>query len=288
MDWNKAKNIFIAMFLIINIFLSYQLYTISRNQYIYIEEDEIENVKQYLGKKNIQVDATLSDRVLISPSIDVKYHQFDSEKIVELFFDSAEYELSNIAHGFNMKNNELSVEVTNGIYINYHNKSINIKQADINEEKCITNAYSFINKLQLNSGSQFEKIREVKKGYVRLVLGQEYNKISIDSSQIEIIATEEGVVEAKINWLESIKPDKRYNIITPVMALLKAYGSRGEKDEAVVVKQIRQCYYFAPNVQKNLNNDLKLQASLTPMWVIESDNAKIYINAYNEKIENVK
>ena len=288
MDWNKAKNIFIAMFLIINIFLSYQLYTISRNQYIYIEEDEIENVKQYLGKKNIQVDAALSGKVLISPSIDVKYHQFDSEKIVELFFDSAEYEISNIAQGFNMKNNELSVEVTNGIYINYHNKSINIKQEDINEEKCITNAYSFINKLQLNSGSQFEKIREVKKGYVRLVLGQEYSKISIDSSQIEIIVTEEGVVEAKINWLESIKPNKRHNIITPVMALLKAYGSRKEKDDAVVIKKIRQCYYFAPNIQKSLNNDLKLQASLSPMWVIESDKANIYINAYNEKIENVK
>lgn len=288
MDWNKAKNILIAMFLIINIFLSYQLYTISRNQYIYIEKEELENIKQYLSKKNVQIGATLSDRVLIAPSINVRYHEFDTKKIEEIFFNSIEYKLSNITNGFVMENDEITVEVVDGVYINYQNKGINIKQIDVNEEKCIENAFSFINNLQLNSGNQFTKIKEVNKGFVRLVVGQEYNKIAVDSSQIEIIATEEGVVEAKVNWLESIKPDKRHNIITPIMALLKAYGSRGETDEAVVVKQIRQCYYFVPNVQAGSGGKLVLEGSIPPMWVIESDDTEVYINAYNEKFENVK
>jgi regulatory protein YycI of two-component signal transduction system YycFG len=288
LDWNKAKNILIAMFLIINIFLSYQLYTISRNQYIYIEKEELENIKQYLSRKNVQIGATLADRVLIPPSINVKYHEFDKKKIEEIFFNSTEYKFSNTTKGFVMENSELSIEVVDGVYINYQNKAINIKQMDVNEKKCIENAYSFINNLQLNSGNQFTKIKEVNKGFVRLVVGQEYNKISVDSSRTEIIATEEGVVEAKINWLESIKPDKRHNIITPIMALLKAYGNRGETDEAVVVKQIRQCYYFVPNVQVDSSDKLVLEGSISPMWVIESDNTKVYINAYNEKFENVK
>jgi regulatory protein YycI of two-component signal transduction system YycFG len=288
LDWNKAKNILIAMFLIINIFLSYQLYTISRNQYIYIEKEELENIKQYLSRKNVQIGATLSDRVLIAPSINVKYHEFDTKKIEEIFFNSTEYSFSNTTNGFVMEDGELSVEVVDGVYINYQNKAINIKQIDVNEKKCIENAYSFINNLQLNSGNQFTKIKEVNKGFVRLVVGQQYNKISVDSSQIEIIATEEGVVEAKINWLESIKLDKRHNIITPIMALLKAYENRGETDEAVVVKQIRQCYYFVPNVQAGTSDKLVLEGSISPMWVIESDNTKVYINAYNEKLENVK
>lgn len=288
MDWNKAKNIFIAMFLIINIFLSYQLYTISRNQYIYIEEEELKDVKQYLAKKNVQIEGKISDRVLIAPSINVKYNEFDIGKIEELFFSSVEYELRNTAKGFDMKNNDISVEVINGIYVNYQDKSIQIKQIDINEEKCITNAYSFINKLQLNTGNQFTKIKEVEKGYVRLVIGQEYSKVPVDSSQIEIIATEEGIVEAKINWLEWIRPDKRHNIITPVMALLKAYGNREEEDEAVVVKQIRQGYYFTPNVKEGSSYKVILEGSLTPMWVIESDKTEVYINAYNEKYEKIK
>ena len=276
------------MFLIINIFLSYQLYTISRNQYIYIDKVQLENINQYIAKKNIKIDATISGKVLIAPSIKVKYHQFDIKKIEDIFFNGAAYKLSNTSHGFDMENDELSVGVMNGFYVNYQNKSINIKQIDVNEQKCITNAYNFINKLQLNTGSQYTKVKEVKKGYVRLVLGQEYGKVSIDSSQIEIIATEDGVVEAKISWLEWIKPDKRHNIITPVMALLKAYGDRGENDEAVVVKQIRQGYYFSPSVQEDSNGKLLLEVSLSPMWVIESDKTQVYINAYNEKIENVK
>jgi regulatory protein YycI of two-component signal transduction system YycFG len=285
LDWNKAKNIFIAMFLIINIFLSYQLYTISRNQYIYIEEEEIDNIEQYLARKNVQMDAIISDRVLIAPKINVKYHEFDIKKIEELFFDSVEYQINNTAHSFDMKYNELSVEVKDGHYVTFQDKSIDIKQKDVNEEKCIKNAYNFINKLQLNTGNQFTKVKEVGKGYVHLVLGQEYGKLSVDTSIIDIIATEEGVVEAKVSWLEWIKPDKRLNIITPVMALLKAYGSRAETDETIIIKQIRQGYHFTPNVQDAPNDMIILEATLSPMWIIESDKTDIYINAYNEKVE---
>ena len=288
MDWNKAKNIFIAMFLIINIFLSYQLYTISRNQYIYIDEKELQDIKRYLGEKNIQIDAAIPDRVLIAPSLKVKYHEFDIKKIEDIFFDSVEYELTPTSQGFNMKGNDISVEVINGFDVSYQNKAVLIKQTDVNEEKCITNAYNFINRLQLNTGSQFTKTKEIGKGYVRLVLGQEYNKISVDSSQIEIIATEEGVVEAKVKWLEWIKPDKRYNVITPVMALLKAYGDRTEGAEVTVVKQIREGYYYTPAIPDDLSGKLILEGSLSPMWVIQSDKTEIYINAYNENFENVK
>lgn len=288
MDWNKAKNIFIAMFLIINIFLSYQLYTVSRNQYIYIEKNELDNIKQYLAKKNIQIDAVISNRALIAPSINVKYYEFDTKRIEDIFFNSLEYKITKTADSFEMKNDNISIVVTNGIYVNYLNKSINIKQMDINEKKCIDNANSFINKLQLSTGNQYTKTKEVEKGYVRLVLGQEYSKVSVDSSQIEIIATEEGVVEAKINWLEWIKPDKKNNIITPVMALLKAYENRKETDEAVIVSQIRQGYYFTPIVQEGSNEKVALEGSLSPLWVIESNKAEVYINAYNENYENIK
>lgn len=284
MDWNKAKNIFIAMFLIINIFLSYQLYTINKNQYVYIEKEELESIKQHLTKKNIQLEAEIPDRVLITPSIKVKYHEFDTNKVKDIFFNSVDYKLSNAASSFEMKSGDISVDVKDGVYVTYSNKAININQKDINVEKGINIAYSFINKLKLNTGNQFTKIKDVQKGYVRVVLGQEYNKIPVESSQIEIIATEEGVVSANINWLESIKPDKRYNIITPVMALLKAYGNRGEKEEAVIVKQIKQGYYFAPNFQDDSSDKLVLEGSLSPMWIITSDKTEVYIDAYNEKI----
>ena len=288
MDWSRAKNILIAMFLIINIFLSYQLYTISRSQYIYIEEEELESIKQHLTEKNIQLETEIPDRVLISPSIKVKYHEFDIEKVEEIFFNDVDYELTNSAQGLEMKNGDITVEVKNGIYVTYRNQAVQIKQKDINEEKCINNAYSFINKLQINSGNQFTRVKEVEKGYIRLVIGQEYNKLSIDSSQIEIIATEEGVVSANINWLESVKPDKRYNIITPVMALLKAFENRGEKEEPVFIKQIRQGYYFAPNVSDDSDNNSALEGILSPMWIIASDKTEVYINAYNEKYEMIK
>jgi hypothetical protein len=261
---------------------------ISRDQYIYIDKEELESLKQYLDKKNIQLETEIPDRVLIAPPISVKYHEFDTKKIEDIFFNSVEYKLSNTASSFEMKSDDISVEVKNGVYVTYNNQAISIKQEDVNEKKCIDNAYSFINSLKLNTGNQFTKIKEVGKGYVRLVIGQEYNKVHVDSSQIEIIATEEGVMQAKVNWLESIKPDNRHNIITPVMALLKAYENRGQKDEAVVIKQIRQGYYFFPSTEVGSDGALMLESNLSPMWVIVSDKTEVYINAYNEELETVK
>ena len=288
MDWNRAKNILIAMFLIINIFLSYQLYTISRNQYIYIDEEALANIKQHLNKKNIQLETEIPDKVFIAPSIRVKYYEFDVKKLEDIFFDSTEYKLTNKGQSFEMKNGDLSVEIKDGIYVTYRNQAVRIKQEDVDEKKSINNAYSFVNKLKINTDNQFIKEKEVEKGYIRLVLGQAYKNTSIDSSQIEIIANEEGVVSANISWLEWIKPEKRYNIITPVMALLTAYGDRREKDEAVVIKQIRQGYYFAPSAKADESDDFVAEGIISPMWVIEAENAEIYVNAYNEKIEKTR
>lgn len=273
------------MFLIINIFLSYQLFEINRDQYKYIDQQELQNVIQFLNDKNVQVLAQVPDKVYIPPQISVRYHEFDPEKIASTFFSSGNYNYSDTAGGFSISDDNIQIKVNDGLYFTYFNNAISIKQENIDEDKCLDNVYDFINKMNLNEKGRYTKLKDVRKGYVRLVLGQQYNDMPVENSQIEVIANEEGVVEAKINWFEWIKPDKRYNIITPVMALLKIYEDRGQNDKAEVVKQISQGYYFNIDTLKDIESASVLEGTASPMWVIVSDKAEIYINAYNEKIE---
>jgi hypothetical protein len=273
------------MFLIINIFLSYQLYTISTNQYKYIEKEELQSVIEYLNNKNIQVNTEIPDRVLMTPSIRVKYYAFDSKKIEGIFFQASNSMYNNTIDGFEMKNDNITVTVKDRIYVSYRNEAISIKQRDVNEKQCIDNAYRFINNLKLNSGNQYLKTKDIQKGFVRLVIGQQFNKIPVESSEIEIIATEDGILQADISWFEWIESDNRHNIITPVMAILKAFEGREKDAEVAVINEIRQGYYFNPIVKDATSADIVLEGTVSPMWVIVSDKKEIYINAYNEKIE---
>ena len=113
----------------------------------------------------------------------------------------------------------------------------------------------------------------------------------MENAQIELIATEEGVVSANINWFQWIKAGKRINITTPVVALLKAYEKRGQEEQdknSIVIKEIRQGYYFNTNMQNDIASSVALEGTVPPMWVIVSDKNEIYINAYNEKQERIK
>lgn len=288
MDWSRAKSIMIAMFLIINIFLTYQLITISRNQYNYIDQEELQSVMTYLNKKNVQVKAEIPDRVWIAPSVKVKYQLFNAKTLGEIFFNDDDYELKGSTDTFEISKGDLSLKVRDRRYLNYSNRGIQIQEtAEIDEDKCLNNAYSFISKLRLNYNHRYVKQKQVGPGYVHLILGQQYSNIPVEESEIEIIATEEGVVQAKIIWFDWIRPDKKYNITTPVVAMLTAFGQRGGDEKAVEVKQIRLGYYFNTELVDS-EEYATLEGTIAPMWVILSDQNEIYINAYNENIEKTR
>ncbi len=287
MDWKRAKSILIVMFLIINIFLSYQLFTISRNQYQYTNKAELERVEAYLTSKNIHLETKIPDRVLIIPPLSVKYHQFEENTLKNQLFPSGNPQLSQSVDGFVLKNGEQSLTVKSSIYLTYSNDAIKVKQEDVSEKKCISAANSFLSKLKLGN-NKYIKLQEHQKGYVRLILGQQYKNIPIEGSRIEIIATEEGVVSADIHWFESIWPQKSYNLTTPIVALLTAYEKRGKEDGPITINEIRQGYYFNNTVQGDAGPTIALEGTVAPMWIIKSGSNEIYVNAYNEEIENVK
>jgi regulatory protein YycI of two-component signal transduction system YycFG len=289
LNWKRAKSILIAMFVIINIFLSYQLFSMDRSQYKYIEKRELEGVIAYLESKNILVKTEIPDRVLIIPPLNVRYRQFDEKKIQKQWFPSGAYELHQGMKGFEMTSGDLSLTVKNNIYLTYTNRAVRVKQQEVSEKKCLGAANRFLDKLKLNN-NKYIKLKELQKGYVRLILGQQYRNIPVEGSQIEIIATEEGVVSANISWFEAIQPTKRHNITTPVVALLTAYEKQGKEDAPVIIHEIKQGYYFKNTIEEgDGESSMVLEGAVAPMWVIKSEGNEIYyINAYNEKIEDVK
>lgn len=288
MDWKRAKTILIIMFLVINAFLSYQLISNSRNQYKYINSQELKSIQQYLSNKNINIDTKIPDRASVIPPLKVRYHRFEVEEVKKLFFQDKQYKLISQANGYTMVSGDISVDVERGIYLTYKNKAIEIKQSEVKKEKCLSQIDRFIEGLRLNMGNRYTKVSELPNGYMRMVVGQKYKNIPVENSQLEIIATEEGVAEARINWFESIKADSELNTITPVVALLKAYENRKAGDAPVNVLQIRQEYYFNLDRQKDSQENIPLEGTAFPMWVIVSDKSQIYINAYNENFEKIQ
>lgn len=288
MDWKRAKSIMIVLFLIINVFLSYQLFSINRSQYKYIDKQELDNVIEHLSQKHIQVQAAIPDRVLIAPSIKVSLHRFEPQDIEKTIFGKENYTINTTLEGFTMKNASITMDVKNGIAADYINHSINIPKNDADVNKCIKNAYDFADKLKLNMSNKYIRLKDVQQGYVRLVLGQKLNNIPVEGSEIDMIVTEQGVAEARISWFDTIKADKRNSITTPVVALLKAYENRGDNDGPLVIKEIREGYYFTADTQNSGSGEIQTEGIVSPMWVIKSDKNEIYINAYNEKIEKIK
>lgn len=288
MDWKRAKTILIIMLLMINSFLSYQLITTNRNQNKYMSKQELESVKRYIESKNIKLETDIPDRVIVIPSLKVRYNQFEIEKVKQMLFNNKDVKITMLDDGYSVINEDISVKVKNNIYFYYKNEAIKIKQSEVNKEKCVKNAEMFIKSLKVDTSSKYIKLQEIENGYVRIVLGQQYKNIPVDNSYIEIIATEEGVSEANIKWFEYIKPNKSHNITTPVVALLKAYEDKKEGSEAISVKQIRQGYYYNTEGQKDSKGNIPVEGTAAPMWVIVSDKGQIYINAYDEKIEKIK
>lgn len=288
MDWRKAKNILIFMFLIINMFLLYQLYATNRNQYKYIEKSEIASVIEYLETKSIQMNTEIPSSVTIIPALKVKYFEFDAKAVLKAFYTDNNNSFKEYESGFNIDNGSLAIGVKDKMHLSYKDRTISIDSHKVNEDQCLKQAYAFIEKLQLNISNKYILHKEVQKGALKLVLGQQYKKIPVENSRIEILATEEGVVEAQVSWFEYMGPDKRENLITPVMALLRVFENRSITDSPITVNQIRQGYYFDSSPQSQNDLHALVEGIAYPMWVIAYDNNEVYINAYNQEHEKVK
>jgi regulatory protein YycI of two-component signal transduction system YycFG len=288
MDWKRAKTILIIIFLVINILLSYQLFATGKNQYRYTDSEELKSIQQYLISKNIDLKTEIPDKAPVIPSLRVKYSSFDVERVKKMFFEGKEPKLTQFSDGYALDSGDISVEVKNGIYLTYKNNAIKIKQGEVRKEKGLSQIDRFIEGLKLDIGNRYTKVSEIKDGYMKMVLGQQYKNIPVENSQIEIVTTEEGVAEAKVNWFEWIKADSKLNITTPVVALLTAFEKTKASETPIIIKQIRQGYYFNISNQGGASEGEALEGIVFPMWVIETDKNQIYINAYNEKFEKVQ
>lgn len=288
MDWKRAKAILIIMFLVVNTFLFYQLVSANRSQYQYTTKEELATISTYLKSKNIKLGTEIPVSVSVIPSLTVKFKAFEMEQLAKSFFEGKEYTSTELNEGYAINSGDITIEVKNDIYFTYKNKAITEKPGEANKEKILKQIDSFIKDLKLNTDNKYVILEGQKNGYLRLILGQEYKGLAVESSQIEILATEEGVAEARIHWFETIKAGQKHGITTPIIALLEAYRGRDDGASPLTIKQIRQGYYFNVELKRDDQGNIPLEGTVLPMWIIESDKSQVYINAYSEKFERVK
>src|SRR5690554_5113695 len=90
MDWSRAKNIFIITFLLLNLFLGYQLLEKYKvREYNYISRSTLQ---ENLEQMNITINLNGVDGPILSSPITGSVHFFDLDGLSELF-ENQEFEL---------------------------------------------------------------------------------------------------------------------------------------------------------------------------------------------------
>lgn len=289
MDWAKAKTILIALFAAVNVFLAYMTFGAGMGSVGYVDSEKVKQITDYLAEKGITVEGNIPGKKVDLPLIIVKYKLFGKEDIREGFFsgsDMPEESVSGNTVKLIGKNVEISIKNNRELY--YTNSAIRPAET-IDEEACRKNIEELLSRLNMTYFSDIKTSEDIE-GYKRFVFSQAFKGAEIYNSIMEFYVNDSGVHRAKIVWFETIREaGNKTEVISPLIAML--YVPEHNKNSEVPSKKIldiRQGYYFGTGARSQVDVSEVMEGTAFPVWKIETDRDRIYINAYNEKVEGIE
>ena len=290
MNWSRAKTILIIVFLIVDIFLFYQTYTVEIGNKIVTDKRSIDQVVEYLGKQDIKIKCSIPTKSISSSLLTVKYKYFDKSDALNIFFDSMEnVDFNQDDNKFLMENDVVYLEIKNNGEILYTNRNANLGEKEVIDEiQSLKNAEKFLRKLNIIDNEIFVLDKTIEDNYVKLKYSQGFKDMFIDDAILEIKATNKGIAYMKMLWFESIRIGKtKKEVIPPIKALMKLPEIFRDVHRTVTVEEISQGYYFNTNIENVKEFDIKTveEGTAIPVWRIKTNMGYIYINAYNGTVE---
>lgn len=287
MNWSRAKNILIVVFLLSNIYLSIVLINTS-GDIKKVSQEKVEETTSYLKKHNIIVNCKVPNKAENLPIVIVKYKDFSKNEIKGMFFN----EMSGVKDvedrdEIRVYDDKTSILIKNNIEFNYTNKAV--EQVDnVDVRKSRTVAQSFVKLFRIENADKYLIDTERTKGYVRLIYKQNYRKLHVDDSFLEIYANQNGVYNARVLWFDTIKQSERpMEVITSVGALLAVWSEFKSVKDAVEITGIEQGYYFNTEYMKQFDVSRAIEGTAFPVWKITTNKGILYVNAYDGKVETI-
>lgn len=290
MNWSKAKTILIIVFLIADIFLFYELYPSAIQSRNAIDDEKVQEVMEYLGNKGVFVNCTIPKASRPKKPLSVKYKSFDSQFALEKFFQNPQdisihqYEDKTI-----IEDEEIYLEINKIGELTYKNKQLMGNQSEtIDDEMALSNIEEFLKIIGIMNKDIYDCTKIKENGYLKMHCSQGYKGNFLDHSYLEINATNDGVAFMKMLWFEIEDNEKNKNdIIHPLRALIELPGLYEDYDGNIIVNDISLGYYFNTDMEEVREFDMTevKEGKAVPVWRINANVGKIYINAYNGTVE---
>ncbi len=267
MNWNKAKTILIIAFIILNLFLYYQVKDANNESYEGLSDEFINHVEKKLLEKNIHIEGEVPKEIYRKPLLEVEYYLVTKRDVAKYIGEDYEEVLENTL----FTNEEGSyIRIENNKKLIYNIRDVN-GNLEISEEEALQIVDKYketenmnIDNYKLDLIVKKDKIYEViyKRYYEESFLENDYYKFIIDNI---------GVVGFETQRISKIEPKEGLITVTSAYESLLRLKNENPK-ERTIIKKIEICYYTDENTEGWENI---LRANMDPTWKIITERGNI-------------
>ncbi len=290
MEWNKALNALIIVFIGINSLLGIANY----NKYVKvyrIDATAQESIVAILNNKGIIVEAALPetfkpvDTVWCEPlQLEVKAREQLVSRVLGSDSDAIKISKEAISEPYQQtalvyRKAEEALVVA-GNYIAYTNNGIQKNDGTIGKEQAQTSAAEFFNKIKLEEMFQNVKITYKIESYGMSVTYYElYNQLPIFDSYIRIEVTPEGVVSAVMQGFRQIEKIGTIKPLQPIDQVLFDIEEQIERQPPFTISGIELGYSM-----NNKSGMHILEEEALPVYKLEIKGLiePVFVNAYTK------
>ncbi len=267
MNWNKAKTILIIAFVILNLFLFYEVQEANNESYEGLSDEFINHVENKLLEKNIHIETEVPKEIFRRPLLEAEYYLVTEEDVIKYIGEEYEEELENTL----FTNEEGSyVRIENNKKLTYNIRDVN-GNLEISKEE----ALQIIDEYKTNQGmdiSDYELDIIVKKDNIYEVTYKRYYEGSfLENDYYKFIIDNLGVAGFETQRISKIEPKEGLITLTSTYESLLRLKNENPK-EKIVIKKIEICYYTDENIEGWENI---VRANMDPTWKIITESGNI-------------
>ncbi|MCL2386008.1 MAG: hypothetical protein FWC89_00520 [Defluviitaleaceae bacterium] len=186
MEWERAKNILLIAFVILNLGLAGLLFLEDRRYTL--SSDRVSHINMVLSENNINLYTTLMRRFAPMRHLDISGFYYDIDMLLEIFFEDVTDVVQEEAYLFTRGSQRL--EISNGFISFDNNHNLGENRTAISRAEAIATAENFV--MQHFPDFVRDIVFDEDRG-IWVIYRQEYRGQLIYSNRIEIFVTSYGI-----------------------------------------------------------------------------------------------
>lgn len=276
MDWSKAKSILIIAFIVTNLFLVYVLYSTQSIDNTNVDYEFINDVKDLLLEKKINIDSTIPTEIPSLPLLTIEYETYDPHELADTFL--GEYTIEEVEDNEYYKNGKEALTINNSNEIIYTNENNTEKLNSLEKDELIALAEKFIrDKGFAIDDYKLSDFRE-SDGTYSIEFNKYIENIFLEKSYMKFSIDEYGIRRFERYWVISAElGESSITLVSAPRALLKLVTIEDAYGKTII--DIVPCYYLDLTKHTSIGDPKNMKGGKAALaWRIQfSDGTKIFL-----------